>query len=371
MAQDSVTITLYEHDGVWIESRRQGEPGFVSFATDTASPYEDNRPVKIPARPNGATTAPAGGTATPRAWPLDRCSGCWCRGEAMTTSSKYHSILQRRERHGRELTAKETLTFFLLAMVLWALSGALNAQSLQYTISDLGTLQGKTNSYATGINSAGDVVGSSYSGGSDSHAFIYSGGVMTDLGTMGRIYSHAEAINDTGAIAGWLAAPGAATNHAFLLKNGTMQDLGAISYSPYNLSYANAINSSGQIAGQTSTSTSIMDAAIFSGGGIQDLGAYPGDQNSVASDINDLGQLTGWTGQFQGKQHAFFYSNSGFVDLGTLGGVNSIGRKINKSGKVTGQSDTSDGHAHAFSHTAKEGMIDLGTLGAATREPLI
>ncbi len=41
-----MTFTLYEHDGVWIESQVQGETGFTFLATDTASPYNDTRPVK-------------------------------------------------------------------------------------------------------------------------------------------------------------------------------------------------------------------------------------------------------------------------------------------------------------------------------------
>jgi hypothetical protein len=45
VAQNSTTITLTS-----IESQRQAESGFVFLATDTASPYEDNRPVKTPGR---------------------------------------------------------------------------------------------------------------------------------------------------------------------------------------------------------------------------------------------------------------------------------------------------------------------------------
>jgi hypothetical protein len=50
VAQNNVELdfTLYEHDGVWIESQRQGEAGFTFLATDTASPYNDTRPVKTP-----------------------------------------------------------------------------------------------------------------------------------------------------------------------------------------------------------------------------------------------------------------------------------------------------------------------------------
>lgn len=48
VAQNSVELdfNLYEHDGVWIESQRQGETAFTYLSTDTGSPYVDNRPVK-------------------------------------------------------------------------------------------------------------------------------------------------------------------------------------------------------------------------------------------------------------------------------------------------------------------------------------
>jgi hypothetical protein len=48
VAQNSVELlfNLYEHDGIWIESQRQGEAAFSFLATDTGSPYVDNRPVK-------------------------------------------------------------------------------------------------------------------------------------------------------------------------------------------------------------------------------------------------------------------------------------------------------------------------------------
>jgi hypothetical protein len=48
VAQNSVELdfNLYEHDGIWLESQRQGESAFSFLATDTGSPYVDNRPVK-------------------------------------------------------------------------------------------------------------------------------------------------------------------------------------------------------------------------------------------------------------------------------------------------------------------------------------
>jgi len=41
-------FTLFEHDGLWLESMVQGETVFTFLATDTASPYVDSRPVKTP-----------------------------------------------------------------------------------------------------------------------------------------------------------------------------------------------------------------------------------------------------------------------------------------------------------------------------------
>lgn len=49
VAQNNVELgfTLYEHDGVWTESQRQGDAAFAFLAIDTAAPYNDTRPVKV------------------------------------------------------------------------------------------------------------------------------------------------------------------------------------------------------------------------------------------------------------------------------------------------------------------------------------
>jgi probable HAF family extracellular repeat protein len=88
---------------------------------------------------------------------------------------------------------------------------------------DLGTLEGTTTSLACGINSSGQVVGYSYnlSGGAPRSAFLYSGGVMTDLNTLiarstGWSLQEANAINDAGQIVGW-GYNSAGQQDAFLL----------------------------------------------------------------------------------------------------------------------------------------------------------
>jgi probable HAF family extracellular repeat protein len=72
-----------------------------------------------------------------------------------------------------------------------------------YSLTDLGTLGG-TQSYAYGINTAGQVVG--WATNIDNvyqHAFVYSNGTMTDLGTFGGPSSAATGINTAGQVVGW------------------------------------------------------------------------------------------------------------------------------------------------------------------------
>ena len=71
-------------------------------------------------------------------------------------------------------------------------------------MTDLGTLGGSRSAAAT-INAAGQVVGSAQLPGSPSHAFLSSGGPMTDLNDLipaGGTLLSATDINDAGQIIG-------------------------------------------------------------------------------------------------------------------------------------------------------------------------
>ena len=53
LAQNLVELLFYlwEHDGVWIESQRQGEAVFSFLATSIGSPFVDSRPLKVAGQP--------------------------------------------------------------------------------------------------------------------------------------------------------------------------------------------------------------------------------------------------------------------------------------------------------------------------------
>jgi probable HAF family extracellular repeat protein len=74
---------------------------------------------------------------------------------------------------------------------------------VQYTVTDLGTLGG-SESFATGINNSGQVVGYCYnSNNATNRAFLYSGGSMQALGTLGGASSEAYGINSSGQVVGY------------------------------------------------------------------------------------------------------------------------------------------------------------------------
>jgi probable HAF family extracellular repeat protein len=114
-------------------------------------------------------------------------------------------------------------------------------------LTNLGTLGGRTGG-AQAINAQGDVVGSAETAGGQWHAFLYSKGIMRDLGTLpGSTTSVAVSINNLGQIVGnsntpYLPVP-------YLLSNGLMTNLNDLidPKSGWNLIQANKINNRGQI----------------------------------------------------------------------------------------------------------------------------
>src|SRR5208282_1815529 len=102
----------------------------------------------------------------------------------------------------------------------------------------------------------------------------------------------------------------------------------------YTGGFATAINSSGQVAGESFTYNANTgqlypyEAYLYSPGGggkLTDLGNL-GVGNSQAAGINDSGQVVGNSYTTDNSDRAFLYSGSGpMVDLGQIGGPGGAG----------------------------------------------
>ncbi len=230
-----------------------------------------------------------------------------------------------------------------------ALATSLSAQQARAGgLVDLGTLGG-SNSNPMDINNVGQVVGVA-DAPTGSHAFLYSAGVMTDLGDLGipsGAFLGTLLINESGQIAGMYYGLG--TTQAFLYSGGTRTDLDTPGFTN---SVVLAFNDAGQILGRMNN-----HAFLYSGGVVTDLGA-----GTTAHDMNASGAVTGSMESLGDTRHAFLYSGGVMTDLGTLGGQSSSGNGINDSGVVAGGASTADDAVHSFVY-AGGAMTDLGAFG--------
>jgi probable HAF family extracellular repeat protein len=207
-------------------------------------------------------------------------------------------------------------SFGLAALLLGA---AANARAQAYTAIDLGSIISAlpngfvSSSTAGGINTSGQVVGSSYSAVEGFKAFLYSGGNVTELGTLpGGLNSYARAINTNGQVVGAADTPGG-FYHAFLYSAGSMTDLGTLPGG--TASYAYGINVSGQVVGYSDTTGGAQHAFLYSAGIMTDLGTLSNGSASYAYGINNSGLVVGSSYSSAAGFRAFLYSSGTMTDL--------------------------------------------------------
>lgn len=162
---------------------------------------------------------------------------------------------------------------------------------------------GSRSSYGVDINNAGYIAGTSHALNGSPHAFLAKGFNITDLGVLGSYpsptnpdnpyyeYSLARGMNESNQVVGW-STVNEGGDHAFLYSEGMMLDLGTLGG---RFSKAFAINNLGQVVG---TSDLVLGPHAFlydQVNGLQDLNEYipnyPGWRLDQATDINDAGQI--------------------------------------------------------------------------------
>ena len=241
------------------------------------------------------------------------------------------------------------------------------AATTTYTITDLGSLGGGV-THGLAINASGQVTGDSFlskqvmvpcpypqspnqkcSANLD-HAFLWSNGTMTDLGTLGGDNSQGLAINGPGEVVG---ESGTKTGSSPFLSNASDHKLTGLSF----MNDAFGINDSGQIAGMCNelpANPEIFACVVSSDGTVTALGdSVPplGNSNFECSEavaINNDGQaLANCSGPGIPEGGAVVWTNGTPTVVGTLGG-HAAGTAINNNGQVVGIAQTSTGAEDGF-----------------------
>lgn len=224
-----------------------------------------------------------------------------------------------------------------------------------------------------GVNNSGQVVGDSPNADAATHAFLYSGGSMYDLGCLGSDQtklSRAYAINATGQVAGMSDTTADGYSHAFLWNptspnatTGAMIDLGGLG--PGGAVLGNeiprAMNDYGQVAGVALGSASTGTAFLWTPtspqgttGSMVDIGSQltgAGFTSVQAESISSNGMVTGFGTEPGGANNldAFLWtptsangSTGTMLDLTAADptdfGTESRAFGVNKSGMVVGSS---------------------------------
>ena len=163
-------------------------------------------------------------------------------------------------------------------------------------IRDLGSLGGTLCCQGSIVsNSRGEIASdSTLAGDLVSHPFLWDGHRLIDLGTLGGANALAYNISESGEVVGASDTP--TSRHGYLWSHGVMTDLGSLG----RTSSAIAINSRGQITGSSRIDDTIGNNRAFlweNGGPLVDLNTLIPPHSSLtlvwASNINDRGMIAG------------------------------------------------------------------------------
>jgi probable HAF family extracellular repeat protein len=135
-----------------------------------------------------------------------------------------------------------------------------------------------------------------------------------------------------------------------------------------NAAFALDINDRGEVTGnsRTSTSTLPLNAFLWSGGVMNNLGTLPGSNPfSRGYAINNNGVVVGESDNNQPR--AFKWDGTELTDLGTLGGATAVAHSVNNAGRIVGSSSNGQ-TSRPFLHVGGQ-MYDLGTVAGGLDTP--
>jgi probable HAF family extracellular repeat protein len=220
-------------------------------------------------------------------------------------------------------------------------------------------------SYGNAVNAAGRIAGAGYrlQGGAivESHALKWTGGAMTDLGSLGGHTAAALSINDFDQVVGYSTTPGETETRAFLQQNGAMTALPSLPGAVETIAYD--ISNTGYIAGAAVTSTP-AHPVLWHNGSVSSLRIPTLSRTGAANAVNNAGLAVGTyelnmnTGAFA----AAMWTSGILSNLGNLGAYPpyAVAFDVNNATQVVGNSMSPSGMAGFLWQSGR--MFDLSTL---------
>jgi probable HAF family extracellular repeat protein len=272
------------------------------------------------------------------------------------------------------------------------------APGAEYRVIKLSTLGGAV-TVGTSLNNRGWVAGFADRPDLTRHATLWRGGTLTELGTLGGANSNVQwpGLNDRGMVVGisQTAVPDTlgeewscdafipATDNTclgFVWDGGVMKPLPTLGG---DNGFATSVNNRGQVVGWAETP--VLDPTCNAPQVLQfravmweprkdtmrELPPFPGDSTSAATGINNRGQAVGISGECDvavgrfSARHAVLWENGMVTDIGNLGGVSwHTPMDVSERGDIVGFSnppgdENGEFIAHAFLWTREDGISDL------------
>jgi probable HAF family extracellular repeat protein len=252
---------------------------------------------------------------------------------------------------------------------------------------------GYTTGYAVGINDNGQIAMAVYTNGGALATALYTGGVYTDLNAgegKGNGDNEATSINSAGTMSTVYFTGTAEIDAGAVTSGGTFTPLKTLSGTTG--SYANFLNNSGIVVGDSFTQTTKNNvtaitadkavAWIGTGNGAPGssttpttLGSFSSGAFSRAWGINspsiaanyEIVGTAGATDDSMTDGYAFFYTKTGGMQyVPGLQTTYSDAYAVNNAGQIAGDEvNSSTGDTQAYVYTPGSGVVEYGTLGDA------
>jgi probable HAF family extracellular repeat protein len=241
----------------------------------------------------------------------------------------------------------------ILALVVGLFAPSILCGAQVYSIIELSPVVGGGATRVQAVNNSGQAVGYTTTPTAVWNAAYWQpSGAVTNLYTLGGMYSSAFGINDQGEITGYAFNSNNQVK-VFLYSNGHMDAIGV------GQGEARAINNKTEIVG----SGNEIGGAFYWNGSMTAMGLPGGDSGAWANDINNNSESIGYGfGPGSSYYRGWVKTADGVTYIGPQNGyVGTYAFEINDNGDVAGASYINN-FMRAFVWNKTEGLRDLGFL---------